>query len=155
MSVKNVIVCATMIVGGSLGAQAPATSGTFVSLLGVDTVAIERYTRTGTKLEGDILTRYPAVQVVHYVADLGNSRFNGMSVATRRVGADPATPPLFSMVTIFADTVGTIEVQRNGRPDSANSSVRVLRGRTVPSIPGLPAALGLYEQILAYNPPAG
>src|SRR5688500_1790956 len=155
MSVKNVMVCATMIVGGSLGAQAPATSGTFVSLLGVDTVAIERYTRTGSKLEGDILTRYPAVQLVHYVADLGTNRFNGISVATRRVVSDPTTPPLFSMVTIFADSTATIEVQRNGRPDSANSATRPFKGRTVPAIPGAPAALGLYEQILAYNPPSG
>jgi hypothetical protein len=59
------------------------------------------------------------------------------------------------MVTILVDSVATIEVQRGGRPDSANSRRRTFRGRGAPSIPGLPAAFGLYEQILAYNTPSG
>jgi hypothetical protein len=137
------------------GAQVPAVSGTFVSTLGNDTVAIERYTRTGNKLEGNILRRFPQVGVVHYVADLSDGKFKGLSVAVRAVDADPATPPTLSIVTIFADSVATIEGQRNGRPDTVLTRRRTFAGRGVPSIPGLPVSLGLYEQILATNPPAG
>ena len=124
-------------------------------MLGTDTVAVERYTRTGSRLEGEVLSRFPRVQVVRYVADLGSGKFKGMSVATRSGDAQPAVAPLFSMVTLFADSVATIEIQRGGRPDTVSSARRSFRGRVAPSIPGFPAAVGLYEQILAFNPPAG
>lgn len=155
MSVKNLIASFTLLLSGTLGAQRPAVSGTFISMLGVDTVAIERYTRTVSMLEGDILYRFPRVRVVHYVADLATGKFKGMSVASRLVGSDPATPPILSIVSLVADSAATIEVQRNGRADSANSAKRTYRGRGVPSMPGLPPSFGLYEQILAFNPPMG
>lgn len=155
MSARNAFIIAALLLAVPAGAQQAPISGTFVSMLGTDTVAVERYTRTGSKLEGEFLSRYPRVQVVRYVADLGEGRFRGISVATRTVDADPATPPLFSMVTLLADSVATIEVQRAGRPDTAASGRRPFKGRVAPSIPGLPSPVGLYEQILAFNSPVG
>jgi len=63
---------------GSLGAQppkvtksgAPGAGAAFVVRLGSDTLAVERYTRTGNRVEGDIVNRSPVVRVTHYVADL-------------------------------------------------------------------------------------
>lgn len=143
------------LTSASLGAQQAPVSGTFISMLGSDTVAVERYTRSGSKLEGEFLSRYPRVQVVRYVADLGDRRFRGMSVATRTVDADPAAPALFSMITLLGDSIAAIEVQRGGRPDTANTGRRPFKGPVAPSIPGLPSPLGLYEQILAFNAPLG
>ena len=103
-----------VLVAGALDAQAPSASGVFVSTLGSDTVAIERYTRTGSRLEGDVLTRFPFVQVVHYVADLSDGRFRGMSVASRPAGSDATAAPALSILTLIVDSVATIEVQRAG-----------------------------------------
>jgi len=155
MPARRIGVTWVALLSATLGAQTPPVSGTFVSTLGVDTISVERYTRSGDKLEGDILYRVPNVRVVHYVADLSDGRIKGMSVATRRVGSDPAAPPMFSMVALVGDTTATVEVQRSGRPDTVATGKRTFRGRASPSVPGLPAAYGLYEQILAYNPPPG
>lgn len=155
MSARTLLACLAVVAAAPAAAQSPEVSGTFVTTLGTDTVAIERYRRTGTKLEGEVLSRFPRVQVLRYVADLAPGRFTGMTISTRPVESDPGAPPLFSMSTIFADSVATTEVQRNGRPDSANSRRRSFRGRAAPSIPGAPAAVGLYEQILVLNQPVG
>lgn len=155
MSPRILIAASLSLLSASLNAQTTPVSGAFVSTLGTDTIAVERYTRSGTKLEGDILYRFPRVRIVHYVADLGNGKFKGMSVATRPVASDPATPPLFSMITLLGDTSASIEVQRNGRPDTTVLAKRSYSGRVAPSVPGIPGAYGLYEQILSYNQPAG
>ncbi len=152
MKARTLLLACSLVSASQAGAQAPVT-GIFISMLGDDTVAVERYTRTGSRLEGEVLSRFPRVQVVRYVADLSDSRFKGMSVATRAGDAEAAAPPLFSMITLFADSTATIEIQRGGRPDTVNSARHVFKGRVAPSIPGFPAAVGLYEQILAFNPP--
>jgi hypothetical protein len=149
----KLLALSTFLISSALRAQAPVVSGAFVSTLGNDTIVVERYTRTASKLEGDIIRRSPRLQIVHYVADLSNGHFKGMSVATRRVDADPSAPPIFSMITLFADSTASVEVQRNGRPDTAGTGKRSFTGRAGPAISGTPPSLGLYEQYLASNPP--
>jgi hypothetical protein len=153
MSAKKLVAGLTLIAVGALHAQTPTVSGSFVSTLGVDTEAVERYTRTGDKLEGDVLLRYPRVRVLHYVADLGNGRFTGMSLVTRRVGVDPTTAPMFSMVTLMGDSTGTIEVQRGGKPDTTSGGKRSYHGRVSPAFPSEPPAYAIYEQLIAFNAP--
>jgi len=154
MSAKLLIVAAALLSAPTVRAQSPVT-GIFISKLGEDTVAIERYTRTATRLEGEVVSRFPRVQAVRYVADLDGGKFRGISVTTRGVSDAAAAPAIFSMITLLGDSVATIEIQRNGRPDTANSAKRSFKGRVAPSIPGFPAAVGLYEQVLAFNPPTG
>ncbi len=154
MTARTLLSALTLLSATTLEAQAPIT-GVFVSTLGNDTVAVERYTRNGSRLEGEVLSRYPRVQLLRYVADLGEGKFKGMSLTTRAGDAEPNAPPLLSVITLFADSTAAIEVQRAGRPDTANSTRRVFRGRVSPAIPVFPSAVGLYEQILMFNPPAG
>lgn len=47
--------------------------GAFIVRLGADTIAVERYTRTANRVEGDIVNRSPGVRVTHYVVDLDAS----------------------------------------------------------------------------------
>lgn len=155
MSAKKLITPLLLALASAATAQTPAVTGTFVSTLGYDTIQVERYTRSGDKLEGDILRKSPRVQVVHYVADLASGRVKGISVSTRRWGADPATPPGFSMVALLADTSANVEILRAGRPDTANTGVRLFKGRAVPAIPGSPPSVAMYEQTLLFNPPTG
>jgi hypothetical protein len=153
MSAKHYLALPLFVTAGLASAQAPTVTGTFVSTLGTDTIQVERYTRSGDRLEGDILRRSPRVQTVHYVADLATGRIKGISISTRRYGTDPAAPPAFSMVTLLADTSASVEVLRLGRPDSANSGTRLYKGRAVPSVPGSPPSVALYEQTLMLYPP--
>jgi len=44
--------------------------GTFVTLLGRDTVVVESFTRTGNKLDGNVVVRVPGTVLIHYVLDL-------------------------------------------------------------------------------------
>jgi hypothetical protein len=156
MSAKSLLRAASLIgFATTAGAQTPSVTGAFVSTLGRDTIQIERYTRTGDKLEGDILRKAPRVQIVHYVADLSTNKVKGISVSTRRYPVDAATPPSFSMVALLADSTANVEVQRGGRPDTANTGTRLFKGRAAPAIPGVPPSLAMYEQILLFNPPAG
>jgi hypothetical protein len=154
MLARTGLIAASVLAFAQAGAQTPASTGIFVSTLGRDTIQIERYTRSGDKLEGDIVRRAPRVQIVHYVADLGTGRVKGISVSTRRYGADPATAPVFSMVALMADSTASVEVQRGGRPDTVNSGTRPFKGRAIPAVPGIPPSLGMYEQALILNPPA-
>ena len=154
MTARTLLSALTLLFAATLEAQAPIT-GVFVSTLGSDTVAVERYTRNGSRLEGEVLSRYPRVQLLRYVADLGEGKFKGMSVTSRAGDAEPNAAPLLSVITLFADSTAAVEVQRAGKADTVNSARRVFRGRVAPSIPGFPSAVGLYEQILLFNPPAG
>lgn len=147
------LLLALMFAAAPGDAQTAPVSGFFVSTLGTDTIAVERYTRAGDKIEGDVLYRTPRARVAHYVADLTSGRFKGMAVTTRRVGTDPAAPPAFTMSTLIGDSTATVDVQRNGRPDTAATGRRVFQGRVALTIPGVPAAYGIYEQIIAFNPP--
>jgi len=155
MSVKHLVTPFLLAFASVAAAQTTPVSGTFVSTLGNDTIQVERYTRMGDRLEGDILRKSPRVQIVHYVADLATGRVKGISVSTRRWGGDPATPPTFSMVALLSDTSANVEILRNGRPDSANTGTRIYRGRAVPAVPGSPPSVAMYEQTLLFNPPTG
>src|SRR5437762_6605795 len=96
--------CATPLIGQG---SAPAY---IVTRLGVDTVAIERYTRTNGKLEGDLLQRYPRVRTIHYIADLGpQGQIKSLTTSVRRPGADASAPPAMQSVTRFGDTLAVIE----------------------------------------------
>src|SRR5688500_3730113 len=98
----------------AVAAQAPVT-GTFVSMLGNDTIAVERFTRTGEKLEGDILQRYPRVRLIHYVADMSRGRFKGMSIAARRIAPQPTAARTVSMLMTIASWTRKVDAERHGR----------------------------------------
>jgi hypothetical protein len=133
----------------SLAAQAQAPSY-IVTRLGVDTVAIERYTRSKDRLEGDLVLRYPRVRTIHYVADLGPRGEIKSTIATvRRAGADPSVPPVTRIAMQFADTTAVIGVQRNGTADTAASGKKTYHGGVAPMLGVEPTSYGIYEQLLS------
>ena len=115
MSATRILAPLVLIFANVVAAQTPTGSGAFVATLGNDTIQVERYTRTGDKLEGDILRKSPRVQVVHYVADIATGRIKGMSVTTRPYGTDPGAAAAFSLVALLADSSANIEVLRAGK----------------------------------------
>jgi hypothetical protein len=86
------------------------TSGAFVVVLGKDTIAVEQYTRTGNRVEGDLVTRQPTTLVTHYVVQLKSDGMpETMEVTQRRADGTPLPNRAQSMlVTYTPDTVTTL-----------------------------------------------
>ena len=157
-SSKLIAAAALGLFASPLAAQNSATtvSGAFITKLGSDTVAVERYTRSGDKLQGDMLLRSPRVRVYHYVADLGpNAMIKAVTVNMRPVGADSTTPPMMSLTTLLSDTVAAVDVARAGLPDTIASGKKIYHGSAVPQIQFAPASYAVYEQVLRSSKLAG
>jgi hypothetical protein len=147
MSAKLVSAAFVFLAAVPLAAQTPAY---IVTRLGVDTVAIERYSRSGNRLEGDLVLRHPRVRTIHYVAELGpQGEIRTLTTTVRRPTTDPKGPPVMQTVTRFADTLAVIEVQRNGQADTAASGKKAYRGGVAPMIGVEPTSYGIYEQLLS------
>jgi hypothetical protein len=149
MSAKFASAAFLLLAAGPIGAQAPATAY-IVTRLGVDTVAIERYSRSNDKVEGDLVLKYPRVRTIHYVAELGSrGEIKSMATSIRRAGADPMSPPVMQTITKFGDTVAVIEVQRSGQRDTTASGSKQYRGGVAPLLGVEPTSYGIYEQLLS------
>src|SRR5437016_10760417 len=108
MSAKFASTAFLLFAAAPLAAQS-SSPAYIVTRLGVDTVAVERYTRTGNKLEGDLVLRHPRVRTIHYVADLGpQGEIRSLSTTVRRPSTDPKGPPVMQTVTRFGDTLAVI-----------------------------------------------
>jgi DUF2911 family protein len=149
MSKKVISSAFLFLASGSLVAQSPAPSY-LVTRLGVDTVAIERFTRTNNKVEGDLVLRYPRVRTFHYVADVGpRGEIRSLTTVVTRPGTDASAPPLVRAVSTFSDSVALFQVERNGQADTAASGRKIYHGMVVPTFFTEPPMYGLYEQALA------
>ena len=149
MSARIAAAAVTFLTAGPLAAQAPAAAY-IVTRLGVDTVAIERYTRSPSKLEGDVVVRNPRVQTFHYIADLGDrGQLKSFHLTARRADADPSAPPRLQVVDTFGDSVAVVEVTRAGARDTTLSGRKLYHGHAAVAFPNQPPAYGIYEQILA------
>ncbi len=149
MSVKIASVAFILLAAGPLAAQAPAPAY-IVTRLGVDTVAVERYTRSNDRLEGDLALRYPRVRTIHYVADLGpRGEIKSMTASARRPNTDLTAAPLMRVVMRFGDTLAVIEVERNGTADTTAGGRKTYRGGVAPMLGVEPTSYGVYEQLLS------
>jgi hypothetical protein len=74
---------------------AAADTGYFVIQLGSDTTAVERYTRTSSRIEVDQVGRAPRVTLRHYTYDLDSKgAITTFSVVVTAPGGAPGAPPL-------------------------------------------------------------
>ncbi|MDO8667043.1 MAG: DUF2911 domain-containing protein [Gemmatimonadales bacterium] len=96
-----------------LVAQRPS-SGAFVIRLGRDTSAVEKYTRTATRIEGDALGRAPRTVQRHYTMDFGpDGRPTRIEVVATRPGAPANTPPIQRTLVTFTRDSAVVEVRRD------------------------------------------
>jgi hypothetical protein len=128
----------------SIPAPAPLATTTLLARLGADTVAVERYTRTATHMEGILVSRLPATRVSRYSVDLGS---NGAPVRADLSIRDGTGAPLPGGLQSLAVRYGRDSVVVVGhRSASDTTQAFVVRG---PVLPSLPASYGLYELALA------
>jgi hypothetical protein len=89
--------------------NAPET-GAFIVRLGSDTVAVERFTRTEDRLEGDLVVRTPNTRIAHYVITLGPSGLpTRAEYSMRRPDGSPVPNVPRSATLVFGpDTVVSV-----------------------------------------------
>ncbi|MGZ3330777.1 MAG: DUF2911 domain-containing protein [Gemmatimonadaceae bacterium] len=147
MTAKLASAALFLFASAPLAAQTPAY---IVTRLGTDTVAIERYTRSSDKLEGDLVLRNPRVRTIHYIAHLGpQGEMKSITATVRRPNDDPIAPPVTRIAWQFADTVAVMNVQRNGTTDTTAVGRKVYHGRVAPTLSVEPTSYGIFEQLLA------
>jgi Protein of unknown function (DUF2911) len=145
LRIAGLLVCSV----SSALAQATRPTGAFITRLGTDTVAVERYVVSKSQIEGDVLNRSNRVVLTHYVAELGPRGEIRRVVVSSRIPGDTSSSPRTLLVQEFSDTAAFVRVMRNGRPDTVNTGWRAYRGRNgVPNIMMEPASYGMYEQVL-------
>lgn len=105
-----------------LTAQKPESAGGFITTLGRDTIAIERFTRTSDRIEGDVAIRNPRARTIHYVAILGpKGTVTKVEMTSRIAAASPSAPFIIERYSTISDTVIVTEVKRSGVRDTVAS----------------------------------
>ena len=139
-----------------LSAPAPAQrpeGAAFVTTLGQDTVAVERYTRTADRIEGDIALRTPRARSIHYVAHLDRAgRVGRFELVSRFPGSPADSAPLLERYATLTDSALTLEVRRSGQADTASSGRFVARPTALPIVQSSSA---FYEQMVRQARAAG
>lgn len=107
-----------------LTAQAQSEAA-FVTRLGRDTIAVERFTRTADRIEGELVAFAPATRVIRYVMNLtrAGTIVSGEVQVIPGEGAPGATPTA-AITFSRRDTVITSLVQRGQRTDTLRVTVR-------------------------------
>jgi hypothetical protein len=115
-----------------LAAQGPAVSGAFLTRLGSDTVALERYSRSATRLEGEAIVRAPVAQAIAYTVTVGpGGAVAGLESVTRRVGDPPGAAPLRRIRATFTGDSAIVETTQGGDTQTRRIA---LRGEVLPFI---------------------
>jgi hypothetical protein len=137
-----VVACASA--STAIPAPAPAATTTLLTRLGVDTVAVEQFTRTATHMEGTLVTRFPATRVTRYSVDVGR---NGAPTRANLTLRDGAGTPLSGGLQSLSARYGRDSVTFIGHRSASDTSKSfVVRG---PLLPSIPSSYALWELALA------
>lgn len=122
----------------------PAGATTLLVRLGEDTLGIEQYTRTATRMQGVLVQRVPFTTVAHYSVELGAENApERVEYTLRRGNGTPVVGSTQSLSVAFgADSVTFTSHRASG--DTARTAA--LRG---PFVPYLNGSYGLFELALA------
>jgi hypothetical protein len=114
--------------------QRGPVAGAFVIRLGTDTVTVERFTRTPTRLEGTAVNRQPRTTLRAYTIELGaDGRAVRAEVVLRRPGEAPDAPPIQRAVATFSGDSAFVEIRR----DTAVQTRRIAVGPGAIPLAGL------------------
>ena len=137
LAMRPSLLCLLVILDAlPLHAQRAESAGGFITTLGRDTIAIERFARFTDRIEGDVAIRNPRTRTIHYSARLGPTGMVTTLAMTSRVAAAAATAPyIIERYTTVDDTVIVTEVKRSGVRDTvASGRTTVPKSGAVPFI---------------------
>jgi hypothetical protein len=123
----------------------------FVTTLGKDTVALESFTRTPTRLEGRIVVRVPGTVLIRYEIRLRDGRVTRSRVETTPMGTTTVQPQTVTLDFVPDSVRATISTAgtetKSAFAVAAGSPLLFTTG--FGSSFGLYASLGMYELMLA------
>jgi DUF2911 family protein len=126
------------VVAAPLLAQAPERAA-FITRLGRDTIAVERYTRTGNRIEGDLLNRQRGTRRIHYVLTLwDDGRLLRWEASSAPLAGGPGQPQ-GSVITFESDSA-VVALKRG----DSTTTLRPPLSRAV--LPLIFLSFPLYEQ---------
>ncbi len=138
----SLLLAVTAVPAAVLAQGKPERAG-FVVRLGSDTLAVEQYTRSATRLESDLAVRVPRTRLMHYVATLNpDGTIARVTISVRPMTPGPGAPPAFTGDLAFGK-------------DSAKTTIKTGDSTQVTSVAINPGAMpltsfsyALYEQLV-------
>lgn len=124
----------------TLPAQGRPEHAAFITTLGDDTLVVEQFTRTASRLETDLATRVPRARRLHFVATLNPDQTIARLTVTARAAVPAPDAPAFSgeMVFVADSAITTVHL---------GDSTQTLRVAVEPgAMPISSASYALYEQ---------
>ena len=120
----------------------------FVTTLGRDTVAFESFTRTASRVEGEIMVRIPGTVLCHYVLELaGDGAVTRFTFDMKPLGA-PNLPPRHVIVELTADSIFA-DVDSAGHREKTRRAVA--KGAFPQFMAGFGDSYGLYSSLGVYE----
>lgn len=111
-----------------------AQTGAFVVRLGTDTIAVERFQRTGSRIEGTVVRHTPQTNVVQYTITLNvDGTVSSFRQAIMRADGTPMPNAPVPLTMRFTGDSVIRDIQQNGQPVTLRHAAP--RG-TLPTIPG-------------------
>ena len=143
LALAPVLACAPVGPAPSTSPSTAVEPTTFLVRLGADTLGVEQFTRTATRLEGVLVQRAPYTTIARYSVDLGPGNVPiRAEQSLRRGDGSPITGQMQSLsVRYSADSV-TFIGHRTGGDTSRATAVKGDR------LPFLNGSYGLYELAL-------
>jgi hypothetical protein len=131
-------------------------TGTFVTTLGNETVAVESYSRSSAKLEGDIVLRVPGTTRYHYKLTFAkDGSVRASEFVIKPLGVLSVDEPRRLSLEFGGESVRLVSIIRGEpqtvtRPSTPSPNVVFLGGYA--SSFGLYGSLGMYEHLLTRVP---
>ena len=122
-------------------AQAAPEHGGFIVRMGSDTLAVERFTRSATQLEGEVVSMVPMARAVRYTASLNPDA----TVSRFEITGEPAAPAPGGLRTaaelrFVGDSVHTVATR-------GDSTQRFSIAPGAGTLPFVPFTYAIYEQL--------
>lgn len=114
----------SMDAAAAAAAVVTSDSGSFITMLGADTVSVERFTRTATTLEGDFIARVPMTRVIHYSATLAPDGTIRTLETEMRPGAALQGPPMQRATVAFIGDSARIDATAGANTATATIAAR-------------------------------
>ena len=138
------IVTACSAASTAIPVPVPVATTTLLSRLGVDTVAVEQYTRTVNHMVGTLVTRLPTTRITRYTVDLGpNGAPTKADVSTRDGTGATLAAGLQSLSVRYGHDSAVFVGHRSASDTTRRFAVRG------PILPAIQNSYGLWELALA------
>jgi hypothetical protein len=136
----------TLTVIGTACETAGSGPSAFVSMLGTDTVTVESFARSNSRIEGQLVTRLPYTHRIRYAADLNpDGTISHLAAETSTPDENAQGPASQSWTVSITD--GTATVERVGGQNPGTNSFEVGPG-AIPTLGRASIAMFAFEQAM-------